>query len=82
MYAGWLSHCAGKCAHVRVESEKSRGVWRLAGKPIDFFSGQVCVREETDNPLEKKVGFWPASSDRLGARTRRMYVSSYGPHVA
>ena len=54
MYAGWLSHCAGKCAHVRVESEKSRGVWRLAGKPIDFFSGQVCVREETDNPVEKK----------------------------
>ena len=31
---------------------------------------------------KKKVGFWPASSDRLGARTRRMYVSSYGPHVA
>ena len=35
------------------------------------------------NPLDKKkVGFWPASSDPLGARTRRMYVSTYGPHVA
>ena len=33
-------------------------------------------------PSGKKVGFWPASSDRLGARARRMYVSSYGPHVA
>ena len=45
----------------------------------ESFRGYPPFRSGTTyNPLEKRIGFLPASSDRLRAGTRRMYLSSYG----
>ena len=60
------------------DGDRGAGVWggRCRGKDAGD------AKYVTTTLWKKKVGFWPTSSDRLGACTRRMYVSSYGPRVA